>query len=451
MPEWVADKRVFSLEEVGKSIQRTLEDRYKQSFWVKAEMNRLNRYAHSGHCYPELVQKKEGKVVAELRGILWKNDYERIQHSFVTTTREPLKDGIQILFLAQIQYDPLYGLSLKMLDIDPAYSLGLIEMEKMETIHKLKEEKLFFVNQGLAFSLVPKKLAIISVESSKGYSDFVKIIDGNPWGYKFEAKLFPALLQGDRAVPSIIQQLKRIQEKLNTTSNRFDVVLIIRGGGGEVGLSSYNHYDLAKEIASFPIPVMTGIGHSTNETVSEMVAYRSAITPSELADFLIQHFHAFALPLEKAEEMLSQRLPLRFEKEKHSLMQLANSCHRSSLSLLNFEKQVLTTFKWRIKPVSERSVQREKHVLETIGQSLKNVVPIQLGQKKMRLENLESQIRLLDPSNVLKRGYSITRFKGKAIVDTEQLKTGAEIETQVFSGILKSVVTSKESNQDPDR
>src|SRR5690606_10620998 len=171
---------------------------------------------------------------------------------------------------------------------------------KQASISRLKQEDLFYANKRLPFPVLPKRLAIISVETSKGYSDFLKILNGNPWGYRFEQTLFPALLQGDKSIQSIINQLANIASCVEA----YDVVAIIRGGGGDVGLSSYNHYLLASAIARFPIPVLTGIGHSTNETVSEMVAYQNAITPSELADFLIQRFHQFAVPLAHAQETI---------------------------------------------------------------------------------------------------------------------------------------------------
>src|SRR5690606_24620172 len=299
-PEKLPDKLIFSLAEVARSIQKTIADRYRSVYWIKAEMNKLNHYSHSGHCYPDLVEKKNGKAVAEMRAVLWNGDYQRINQRFLQVTKEPLKNGITILFQATISYDPLYGLSLRILDIDPAFSLGELEREKLECIERLKREDLFYANKRLTLPVVPKRLAIISVETSKGYSDFLKILKDNPWGYRFEYKLFPALLQGDKSITSIIGQLATIAEGMD----KYDIAAIIRGGGGEVGLSSYNNYLLAAAVSTFPIPVLTGIGHSTNETVVEMVAYHNAITPTELADFLIQRFHDFAAPLEQTRQTL---------------------------------------------------------------------------------------------------------------------------------------------------
>ncbi|MEO0075571.1 MAG: exodeoxyribonuclease VII large subunit [candidate division WOR-3 bacterium] len=196
MPETVNDKQVFSLLEVTKSIQKTLPDRYKSSFWVKAEMNKLNFYKQSGHCYPELVEKKDGKIIAQIKSHLWRDDFNRVNNNFQRILNEPLKDGIKILFLAKISFDPVHGLALWIIDIDSSYTLGDLEREKQETIKQLKEEGIFNKNKTLNLPLLPQRIAIISVETSKGYADFLKVIETNSWNYKFFHILFPSLLQG---------------------------------------------------------------------------------------------------------------------------------------------------------------------------------------------------------------------------------------------------------------
>ncbi len=309
MSEIVNDRQVFSLLEVTKSIQKTIADRYKSAFWVKAEMNKLNHYSQSGHCFPELVEKANGKVIAEIKSTLWRDDYLNINNNFIKTLKEPLKDGIKILFLAKVNYTPTYGLSLQILDIDPSYTLGDLEREKQETIKKLKNENSFDKNKKLRLPLLPQRIAIISVESSKGYADFLRVLDTNSWDYKFFHYLFPSILQGENAVKSMLAQLKRIEK----VKSHFDVVAIIRGGGGDVGLSYYNNYSLAKAIAEFPLPVITGIGHATNETVVEMISSTNAITPTKIAEFLLQKFHNFSVPLQRAQDKIidkSRRLLL---------------------------------------------------------------------------------------------------------------------------------------------
>lgn len=420
MPELMDNKTVFTLLEVSRSIQKTIAERYKSLYWIKAEMNKLNHYSHSGHCYPELLEKKEGKVVAEMRSILWKMDYQRINRQFLEVLGEPLREGITMLFQAGISYDPLYGFSLKIVDIDPTFVLGELEKEKRESIKKLTEEGVFDANKRLPFPLIPKRLAIISVETSKGLSDFFKIINGNPWGYKIECTLFPALLQGDKSISSIIKQLEVIANKLED----FDAVAIIRGGGGDVGLSSYNNYFLSKAIAIFPIPVLTGIGHSTNETVSEMVAYKNAITPSELADFLLQKFHNFAIPVDNALERMLRAVRRNFEEETLKLKHIVSSISWNSKTLLLKDKSELNGL--------------QTHLIRFSRQNIK--------ENQAQLQHLERMLGIVNPIHILKRGFSIVRIDGKSVHKLDQVEIGAELEIQLEDGKVISKVINKESN-----
>ncbi|WP_312696469.1 exodeoxyribonuclease VII large subunit [Sphingobacterium mizutaii] len=420
MPELMDNKTVFTLLEVSRSIQKTIAERYKSLYWIKAEMNKLNHYSHSGHCYPELLEKKEGKVVAEMRSILWKMDYQRINRQFMEVLGEPLREGITMLFQAGISYDPMYGFSLKIVDIDPTFVLGELEKEKRESIKKLTEEGIFDANKRLPFPLIPKRLAIISVETSKGLSDFFKIINGNPWGYKIECTLFPALLQGDKSISSIIKQLEVIANKLED----FDAVAIIRGGGGDVGLSSYNNYFLSKAIAIFPIPVLTGIGHSTNETVSEMVAYKNAITPSELADFLLQKFHNFAIPVDNALERMLRAVRRNFEEENLKLKHIVSSISWNSKTLLLKDKSELNGL--------------QTHLIRFSRQNIK--------ENQAQLQHLERMLGIVNPIHILKRGFSIVRIDGKSVYKLDQVEIGAELEIQLEDGKIISKVINKESN-----
>lgn len=442
MPEILEDKTIFTLSEVSRSIQKTIAERYKSLYWIKAEMNKLNHYSHSGHCYPELLEKKDGKIIAEMRSILWKMDYQRINRQFIEILGEPLREGITMLFQAGISYDPLYGFSLKIVDIDPTFVLGELEKEKRASILKLKQEGLFDANRLVPFPMVPKRLAIISVETSKGLSDFYKIINGNPWGYRFSTTLFPALLQGDKSIPSIIRQLEVIAERMEN----FDAVAIIRGGGGDVGLTSYNNYFLAKAIAIFPLPVLTGIGHSTNETVSEMVAYKNAITPSELADFLIQKFHNFALPVDEATERIVRAARKLFEQEHQQLNELVNAINWNSKTQLLKNKTQLEQSAQQLLRGSKLLLKQERSQLEQMSQDMKRMSKVLLKNENNSLLQIERLIGMLNPIHVLKRGYSIVRLDGKAVHQLDQVEVGSTLSIQVEDGQIESTVTQKIEN-----
>ena len=465
MSESINDKKVFSLLEVTRSIQKTLNERYKTSFWIKAEMNKLNHYSHSGHSYPELVEKKDGKVIAELKAILWKDDFIKINKTFLEVLKEPLKDGITILFSARITFDPAYGLSLRILDIDPWYSLGELEREKLETIDKLKKEQVYHLNKTLTLPLLPKRIAIISVETSKGYSDFMKIINGNLWGYSFFHMLFPSVLQGEKAAGSIIYQLNRIEKLIH----HFDAVAIIRGGGGDVGLTCYNNYELSKKIAKYPIPVLTGIGHSTNETVAELVAFKNAITPTELADFLVQQFHNFSVPVQEAENLLIDKSRRILTEQKLKLSNSAKYFRSVTASMLIKNRHNISS---AFKSIGQSTISRIKRDKQTIRQSVKDMerscrqgflsgrkdltnlhssflskTQVLLKNKKLGIENMEKQVDIMSPARVLKRGYSITIVNGKALKSTEDIKPGDTLQTILENGTIDSKVIT--TNKQP--
>ncbi len=416
MPEQIIDKKIFTLMQVMQSIKKTLATRYTTAFWIKAEMNKLNYYPHSGHCYPDLVEKENGKLVAQVRSVLWKDDYVRISRAFQAIVKEPLKDGIKILFCASITFDASYGLSLRIIDIDPGFSLGDLEQEKAQSIAKLKQEGIYGNNKLFRLPLLPKRIAIISVDTSKGYADFMKVIEGNQWGYRFTFKLFPALLQGDNAINSLINQLQQIK----SIYQRFDVVAIIRGGGGDVGLSCYNNFRLSQEVALFPLPVITGIGHSTNETVVEMLAFENAITPTKLAEFLIQKFHNYSVPLHRAEENLV----------------------RISRKILKDEQLKLYTTTRYFRSVTGNVLITGNNTVLNLRNALMQQSAFLFKSQMNDLISLERTVKNLSPENVLKRGYSITLLNGKAVKTYHEVKEGDRLETLVIDGVIQSNVNT---------
>lgn len=468
MSEIINDKKVFSLHELTSSIKRVIEERANQSYWVKAEMNKLNLYKHSGHCYPELVEKRDGVIVAEMRAMLWRTDYQRINEQFMSLLKQPLQDGITILFCARVKFDPVRGLNLHISDIDPVFSLGELEKERQACITRLKSEGLFDRNKQLPFPLLPQRIAIISVETSKGFADFTKVIGKNEFGYAFFRMLFPALLQGDKSVHSIIAQLENIRK----VQHHFDVVAIIRGGGGEVGLTSYDNYELCKAIATFPLPVLTGIGHATNLTVSEMVSHRNAITPSELAMFLLQHFHDFSVPVQRGQEKIvarSRQLLQDSKTEFQNLVRFLRSVTENHLlqhknDLQQYSQDVVREARYLLRRsreqqeqlrqnISKRAVvvlQQKKQELSRQAVLLDKETQLLLRNVKSKLETTENSVRLLSPQNILKRGYSIAFFEGKALRSTAGLKPGDEIITMLEDGSVTSKIIRTDTDNEHD-
>jgi exodeoxyribonuclease VII large subunit len=427
---------VLTLSQLTAGIQAVIEGSFQLPLWIKAEVAKLNHYPGSGHCYPSLVEKEKGTIKAEMRGTIWANDFTRINGNFIKITREPLKEGIQILFRAFIKFHAVYGLSLQIIDVDPSYTLGEMAREKMETIRRLKSEGLWDRNRELELPLLPKRIAIISVKTSKGFSDFINILENNSWGYAFSCALFPALLQGDKAVESVAGQLRLI----GRLAEHFDAVAIIRGGGGDVGLNCYDHYQLAREVAMCPLPVLTGIGHSTNETVVEMVAGYNKITPTDVAYFVIQQFHNFSARISESREKIIafSRELLEEEKRRRGEMEKRLILQTNSLLQLEQGKLQLAGSKLRYRP----GLLLREHRISLVNKSgwlAKNVTLWFNGQKQF-LNSQEQKLQLLDPKQVLKRGYSVTYLNGKAVTDAALVHAGDVVITKLYHGDIKSEV-----------
>jgi exodeoxyribonuclease VII large subunit len=455
-------ERVISLAELAGMIEGVISTTFDRGFWVKAEMARLNLYPESGHCYPDLVEKEGRNVKAQMRGTIWAGNYQRIAKRFIEIAREPLKDGIQILFFATVKFHPQYGLSLQISDIDPTFTLGQMARDRLETIRRLQQDGIFDNNRNLPMPLLPKSIAVISVETSKGYSDFLRILESLSHRYHFEITLYPALLQGDKAVESIRGQLKTIKKH----APAFDAVAIIRGGGGEIGLSCYDVFDLAKEVANFPLPVITGIGHSTNETVVEMVAAQNKITPTDVAYYIVEKFAGFEAKLNEIYTFLSEFAHDILDRENETIRDLVQrleeetlvhiDSHRSRIDSmvkntlqqtrlrLRTEKEKLATSTAVILISPKRSLQHEaeelKHKLNQFTSMLKNTAE----RQKHRLHLAESRIRLMDPMNTLKRGFSITLHNGKLLNNADGVMPGDVITTKLLKGKIISTVQSKQ-------
>ena len=467
LPERTADKKIFSLLELTESIQRMFEKHYTQSYWVKAEMNKLNHYGRSGHCHPDLVEKQDGKVIAEMKANLWKADYQRIDKAFKETLGEPLKEGIKMLFQCTVNFHPRYGLSLRIIDIDVNFTLGDLAREKKETINRLTKEGLMDANKRIPMPILPKRIAVISVETSNGYADFVKVLDNNPNGYRFEHTLFPSLLQGDRAIGTMIKQLELIRKKKDS----YDLVAIIRGGGGDIGLSFLNNYDLSHAVATFPLPVVTGIGHATNQTVVETIAHKDAITPTEMAEWLLQRFLELDMVLDRASRTLSvipQEILFGANQVLEQALRLLRSSTRRNMEAaqhaLRYKEQgILQYCKWHMQKASlameEKNILLQKSIEGRLTNEQKMLelakvkMPVLMKQllkiKEEQLSVKAQSVHNLSPLQILKRGYSITRAGGKAIQRAGKLAKGVTLETEFFDGITESTITEiKQKNHE---
>lgn len=455
------DRKVFTLSDLGKSIRSVIERNYTTTYWIKAEIAKLNHYPRSGHCYPELVDKSGNVIKAQMRAIIWAADYARINREFLNIAGQTLNEGMSILFRASLSFHPVHGLSLQIWEIEPAYTLGEMAMEKTKNMEKLQKEGVFAKNKSVLMPLLIKKIAVISVETSKGYSDFINILRSQAAGFAWWHFLFPSVLQGDKAAEGIISQLRIIRK----VRQRFDMVAIIRGGGGDIGLNCYDDYQLAREIAIFPLPVITGIGHSTNETLAEMVAWGNKITPTDVAYFIVDKFKSFSQRIDNASKAIqtkssglmkwnwqnldffSQRMErgpkLYLTAQNQLLGNMSVSLGNSTMQLLKQNSSRLDQLGGHISVMAPRNLYRQNCELDNRSLRLSGCVRTFFADHKAAISHLETKTMLLDPVNVLKRGYSITRLNGVSLKSTTELKPGDEITTRLYKGIVHSKVIEK--------
>ena len=385
-------EQVITLSSLLQMLENSVRRDFAQTFLIKAEMIKLNLYKYSGHAYPDLAEKSDGKIIAQIRGIIWQSDFNRINDKFRKIAGESLKDGITVLCRVRLTFHALYGLSLIISDIDPNMTLGQMERERIQCMQRLKEEGLLRLNATKALPLLAQRLAVVSVVSSKGYNDFIQTLEAKSDKYKFFIHLFPSLLQGDNAAYQLTEALNVIK----SVKDYFDCVLIIRGGGGDIGLHCYNDYNLCRTIAEFPLPVLTGIGHSTNQTVAETVSYQNFITPTALGEFFIDIFDSYY-----------NNLILMKDKT----VKIASDIIKESYKNLSYMKGFV-----RI---------NAKNMLE---------------KHAMTLVQTQKYIAAVNPVNILRKGYTLTLKDGKTVTDINTLNAGDEIVTRTFNGEITSIV-----------
>jgi len=333
---------------------------------------------------------------------------------FETTTGIPLKSGIKILCKVSVEFHTRYGLSLNITDIDPSYTLGDLARKKQEVIMRLRREGVYAMHRELPFPVVPQRIAIISSETAAGYGDFMESIGQNRYGFLFYTSLFQAVMQGNEAPGSIISALERIHE----SGSEFDCVVIIRGGGAKADMESFNQYDLAYFITQFPLPVITGIGHERDESVADMVAHLALKTPTAVAEFLVDKLLSFEFNLSAQLDRLSSSVKNRAQAELSLLERYRGDLvHLSRGLLLKHSESILH---------SEQRLRRE--------------VISQFNRSRDYLALLNKRRDLVDPQNILKRGYSMTIHEGKSITSVRKIKPGSRLETRLHKGIIISKV-----------
>lgn len=457
-------KNRFSLFELNKLIKEVISKSLPDSYWVIAEISEINEHT-SGHCYLELIQKDEStdSIKAKARANIWSYTYRMLKPYFETMTKRSLSRGMSVLVNVQIVFHELYGYSLNIIDIEPSFTLGDIELKRRDTISKLITDGVMEMNKEIELPVLPKRIAIISSPNAAGLQDFTNQLTNNQFGYKFEYKLFPAIMQGDDAEKSIINSLNAIYD----SKNNFDAAVIVRGGGAQTDLSCFDSYLLSSNIAQFPLPILTGIGHDKDISVADMVAHKSLKTPTAVAEFLISRFNEtegmlFELT-SRIESIADGIISSEFEALKRNQLRLQ---YFSSISISNHQiaiSNILNTIPYISKQairkqseivnskqakfilLSNSLINKYQNVLQSNNRNLNNAVLLKFNEERIKHHYLQKSIQNLNPENILERGYSIVYHKGKVLKNSNSVAIGDEIKIKLNKGKIFGNIIGKET------
>ena len=420
-------------------------------YWVEAELSECRE--SRGHCYMELVQKddKTATPVAKASARCWAQKWMLIRPYFERTTGQQLRAGLKVLLKVYPQFHEAYGFAWIVTDIDPTYTMGDMARKRQEIIRQLKAEGVFDLQKELELPVFCQHIAVISSETAAGYGDFCNQLADNPYGFKFQTQLFPAIMQGEGVEQSIIAALERIYNSqssifrsalpLGSSKNlQFDCVVIIRGGGATSDMSGFDTLALAENVANFPLPIITGIGHDRDECILDMVSHTRVKTPTAAAALLIDHLKAVLDLLNDSQDTIARYAQQKLSNLKSQLSNLQEAIPRLfSIVRTRQEARLDSLFQQILSRIRQGTVSHEADI-RNLEQRLLTGLERKLTSEHHRLELLEEKTKNLDPTLLLKRGYSITLHNGRAVRDPKQLKQGDEIETRVAKGVIISKV-----------
>lgn len=448
----------FSLSQYTSAIGNAIRaDMNLKNAWVRAELSDVR--VAGGHCYMELIEKNDqGQTVAKLRATIWASQLSYIRNKFYNATGRDIASGLKILVRGSATHHTLYGLSFTIQDIDPNFTLGDMERIRREILERLHREGVLGQNRQLTMPMAPQRIAIISADGAAGYGDFVNQLLSNTEHFRFSPCLFPAVMQGDRVSASVRDALDRIE----ISKEDWDCVAIVRGGGATTDLNGFDDYDLAHRVATFPLPVVVGIGHERDRTVLDEIAHTRLKTPTAVASFFVDTLRNAYMRVTGLIDMVTRYSSDRLVGEQRRLDNLEATIPVITRSLLEAAKAHLEKEITRIPVLVASRIQTAYSQLDTAARVLGVLSNRQFSLASNRLDEYKSRIRIaadtvmkrsaadlmringmvdvLSPANTLRRGYSITRINGKAVTDAQSLKPGDIIATELKDGTVDSVV-----------
>lgn len=428
----------LSLLELNNRVKGAVCAAFAETCWVRAEMSDVRAHVSSGHCYLEFIEKSPvtGQLVAKARASIWAKTFRMLKPYFEMETGQLFASGLKVLVKVSVEFHELYGYSLTVLDIDPAYTLGDMIRKRMEIVRQLKEEGVFTLNKELVFPVLPKRIAVITSPTAAGYEDFLNQLTHNKAGYPFYPKLFPALMQGEKTEESVIAALDRIYQHIDC----FDVVVIIRGGGATSDLNSFDSYLLAANCAQFPLPIITGIGHERDDTILDMVAHTRMKTPTAVAEFLIGRMDLVAQELDELQQDVSALATEILMKQKSFLQLLGNRLPVLAMNRVERNRSQLQRLVAQLPATAAALLTLRASSLETLQLHLKNRTALRLTDCNRFIQLTGQFIKMASPDYVLKRGYSLTFREGKIIKHAADLQQGDQLTTRFADGEVRSTV-----------
>lgn len=428
-------------------------------YWIQAEFSDFQ--VKGGHCYVELIEKNDaGVTVARIRANIWRGTLGALQRKFADATGRQMQSGMKVLVRGSINHHTAYGLSFVISDIDPSYTLGDMERIRREILAALKREGILDCNRTLLLSETPQRLAVISSESAAGYGDFINQTVNNPEGFAIYTRLFPAVMQGDRTASSVMAALAAVAE----TRDSWDAVVIIRGGGSTTDLNGFDNLELARAVATFPLPVIVGIGHERDRTVLDEIACVRCKTPTAVAAFIVDTLRsAYTRTVELVNRIarygadtlrgehlrlasLMQAVPATARtslmRQKVRLTELAGGIPAAVQGKVTRQRVLLGEYAAGIGAAARARVSAGTATLERLAMRTGNAASTGIDRESMRLRRLDDMLRLLSPDNTLQRGYSITRVDGHAVTDPAAVPAGATVVTTLAAGELRSTATT---------
>lgn len=404
--------------------------------WVVAETSDVR--VVRGHCYMELVEKDDrGTMLAKVGAVIWASNFNQLNAKFAATTGSVLKTGMKVLVQATANYHTQYGFKVVINDIDPNYTMGDMERQRQEIIDRLTREGVIDMNKQLPWESVPQRIAIISAAGAAGYGDFMNQLANNPYGLQFYTCLFPASMQGNQTVPTVLAALDRISRHIEL----FDCVVIIRGGGATSELNSFDNYDLALNVANFPIPVIVGIGHERDVTVLDYVAAMRVKTPTAAAEWLIQRGTNALAHLDDLQDVVVNTVRDIVGHAREQLAHYTSMIPATARRIIDTNRIKLDNYTQNLPFAASGLITAQRTRLERTVERIGDAVTVAMQREQQRLQALDDKATLLSPVNTLRRGYALVRVGDKCVTAAGQVHPGESISVQFAEGSADATVT----------